>query len=49
MSGKKDKKAVNLVGSSSLSRKKKTVKKAKRRSKPARAQQKGRSKARGKR
>jgi hypothetical protein len=45
MSGKKDKKAINLVGSSS-SRKKKAVAKAKRRSKPARTQQKGRVRAR---
>jgi hypothetical protein len=43
MSGKKDKTPINLIGSKS--RKKATVK-AKRRSKPARKQQKGRSTSR---
>ena len=47
MSGKKDKKAINLIGSSSgPSRKKKAVAKAKRRSKPARQQQKSRIRGR---
>jgi hypothetical protein len=47
MSGKKDKKAINLIGSSSgPSRKKKVAAKAKRRSKPARQAQKGRTRAR---
>ena len=47
MSGKKEKKAINLIGSGSgPSRKKKVVAKAKRRSKPARQQQKSRLQAR---
>ena len=41
MSGKKDKKAINLVGGSSKTRKKGKAK-AKRRSKPPRTQQKSR-------
>ena len=45
MSGKSDKKYINLVGSSSKSRKKVKAK-AKRRSKPARTQQKGRVRGR---
>ena len=45
MSGKKDKKAINLVGSTSKARKK-VAAKAKRRSKPGRTQQKARVRAR---
>ena len=48
MSGKKDKKAINLRGSTSKSRKK-VVAKAKRRSKPARTQQKARGRSRSRR
>ena len=48
MSGKKDKKAINLRGSVSKSRKKVGAK-AKRRSKPARTQQKSRSRQRSRR
>jgi hypothetical protein len=42
MSGKKDKKSINLIGS----KRKQASAKAKRRSKPARKEQKGRSRGR---
>ena len=46
MSGKKDKKAINLIGGTSKTRKKKVAIKAKRRSKPARQEPKSRVRGR---